>query len=128
MAKRLTTKQRKFVNAIAETGHGVESAKRAYDIGSKGGSKTPEQAFKTASAIASENLDKPIIQEALDKLLEKLNFTKNDRIKILAEIANKQEDSRNRIGAIKEANRMTGAYPDDSLEVKEGEVKIVLSK
>ena len=125
---KLTTKQKKFIKEAVETGNGTLAAKKAYSIGSKGGSKTPEQVESTAASIASENLRKPNVISAMDQLLEKLNFTKDDRIIILAEIAKKKEDSRNRIGAIKETNRMTGAYPQDQLNIEDGSVSIVIRK
>ena len=55
MATKLTKKQRGFVKDYVETGNGTEAALKNYDT------KDPN----TAGVIASENLRKPKIQDAL---------------------------------------------------------------
>jgi phage terminase small subunit len=57
----LTKKQQTFVNEYIETGNGTLAAKKAYDI-------RPED-DNTAASVASENLRKPKIQDALEKAL-----------------------------------------------------------
>ncbi len=65
-AKKLTRKQKIFVDEFVATGVGAEAVRRAgYKIGGKGGSKTKALAVATASAIATENLEKPLVQEAV---------------------------------------------------------------
>lgn len=59
MANRLTKKEQTFVNKYLETGHGVQSALAAYDT----------EDYNTAGAIASENLRKPKIIDAIQKAL-----------------------------------------------------------
>lgn len=72
MAKRLTKKQREFVNEYVETGNGVQAALKAYDTTDYG----------TANAIATENLQKPaIIQE-----LNVLGFDANTAKGVVSEI------------------------------------------
>lgn len=71
MARKLTRKQARFVEAYIETGVGAQAAKKAYDI-KPGDENTPRN-------IASENLTKPhvvaAIQEALpDDLLRKVHL------------------------------------------------------
>ncbi len=56
----LTVKQRKFIRGYLETGNGTEAAMQAYDTSDRG----------TAHAIASENLRKRPIQDALAALLD----------------------------------------------------------
>lgn len=58
--KTLTTKQRRFVAECARTGNGTEAALVAYDTRDRG----------VARAIASENLTKPAIHEAVAELLD----------------------------------------------------------
>lgn len=55
MAKTLTRKQETFVEAFVESGNGTISALAAYDTESK----------DVAKSIASENLTKPYVQEAI---------------------------------------------------------------
>lgn len=59
--KKLTPKQKKFVNAIVEWKTGTQAALEAYD--------TDE--YFTAASIAHENLKKPQISSALDELADK---------------------------------------------------------
>jgi phage terminase small subunit len=61
--KKLTIKQRKFTKEYLETGNATESAIRA------GYSK------KTAYAIGSENLTKPIIKQTIEEAQEKLGIS-----------------------------------------------------
>jgi hypothetical protein len=55
MSERLTKKQKGFVKDYIETGNGVQSALNNYDTTD----------YSTAGNIASENLDKPKIIEAI---------------------------------------------------------------
>ena len=58
--EKLTIKERKFVkNYIKNDGNGVKSALESYDTTD----------YKTASNIASTNLDKPRIQKAIQEAL-----------------------------------------------------------
>lgn len=77
--ERLTKKQRGFVKDYIETGNGQESALNNYDT----------EDLNTARAIASENLTKPNIQNAIaealpDELLSKkhLQFLNSKREEI----------------------------------------------
>lgn len=69
MASKLTKKQREFVKEYVDTGNGTKAALEVYDTDS----------INTASSIASENLRKPniinAIQEALpDELLAQVHL------------------------------------------------------
>ncbi len=57
--KRLSKKQRGFIKDYVETGNGTQSALKNYDT----------KDYKTASVIATENLDKPSIRSAIDEAL-----------------------------------------------------------
>lgn len=59
MEKKLTRKQSKFVKEYIETGNGTQSALDSYDTDD----------YMTAAAIASENLNKPQIQFAIQQAL-----------------------------------------------------------
>jgi hypothetical protein len=56
----LSVKQRRFVAAYVSSGNGTQAALAAYDTDDP----------RTAHAIASENLRKPAIQDAVGELLE----------------------------------------------------------
>lgn len=76
MARKLTKKQRDFVNEYVDTGNGTESALAAYDT------QDPE----VAKVIASQNLTKPQIQEEL----KALGFDSNNAKRVIGEILNKE--------------------------------------
>lgn len=58
----LTYKQKQFTQEyIKSNGNGLQSALKVYDVKNK----------NVAGAIAGENLKKPIIQEELDKILQR---------------------------------------------------------
>lgn len=58
---KLTPKQAKFVKGVAEGKSGTQAALDAYETTD----------YKTASVIATENLEKPSIREALEPILAK---------------------------------------------------------
>ena len=62
---KLTMKQAKFVKGIAEGKTQTDAALEAYDTDS----------YDVAKVIASENITKPNVKEALDLAMEKLNLT-----------------------------------------------------
>lgn len=108
----LTEKQRRFVEAYAETANATESARRA---GYKGNDKT-------LGAVGAENLRKPGIAAALQKLAERRTSraiaTIDECQAILTEIAKSGED-KDRIAAIDKLLKTHGAY----LEKREVEHK-----
>jgi hypothetical protein len=63
--KKLTKKQKIFVEEFVATGVGVKAAKKAYKIKAT----DPKKADLTARVIASENLTKPNIQSAIQEAL-----------------------------------------------------------
>lgn len=70
MATKLTKKEKKFVATYAETGNGTQAALKVYDTTD----------INTAASIASENLRKPKILDALNALTtdEQLEQKHND--------------------------------------------------
>lgn len=64
--KPLTLKQKKFVEVTAKTLNATEGARQAYNLGGKGGTSNET----TVRTIASENLTKPNIAEAIETLLK----------------------------------------------------------
>lgn len=59
---KLTKKQRGFVNDYVETENGTQSVLKNYNLGSLGS----ERKIDVAKSIASENLSKPYIYEAIE--------------------------------------------------------------
>lgn len=62
MATRLTKKQKGFVKDYIQTGNGVKSALNNYDT----------EDYNTANQIAIENLQRPIIQKAIESLADQI--------------------------------------------------------
>jgi hypothetical protein len=74
-ARKLTYKQRQFINEYIggkHAGNGTQTALAVYGVGKKHGTDDPEN---TASAIASENLSKPMIQEVVEARLKAKDLT-----------------------------------------------------
>lgn len=76
MARKLTKKQKVFVENYADTGNGTFAAKAAYDI--------PQNNDNLAAVIASENLTKPQIVQALTDL----GFDSNNAKRVVGQILN----------------------------------------
>ena len=73
---KLTIKQKKFVKAyVANDGNGTKAALESYN--------TVDE--KTASVIASENLEKPSVKEAIDAALDKHGITMDAAIAPIAD-------------------------------------------
>ena len=72
MARTLTKKQRGFVNDYADTGNATQAALKNYDV----------KDAHVAQAVGSENLSKPIIQEAL----KGLGFDSNNARRVVGEL------------------------------------------
>lgn len=66
MARGLTKKQKTFVKEMAKTGNGTQAALIAYDISEEKPQRLREN---LAASIASENLTKPKIVNALEQAL-----------------------------------------------------------
>lgn len=76
MAKKLTVKQKKFVKAYVEKdGNGQEAAKVAYNVAND----------NVARNIASENLTKPNVKDAIEQALVKHDITIDAAIKPIAD-------------------------------------------
>ena len=65
MRKNLTIKQHKFVKEIVRTGNGTQAAMKIYNAANE----------RSAEAIGSENLSKPIIQAAIQRELTIMECT-----------------------------------------------------
>ena len=66
--RKLTLRQKGFIEDVIKTKNPTEAARRNYNLGSKGGSKTKKALDYTANAIATENLRKPLIVRELEKV------------------------------------------------------------
>lgn len=72
-SRRLTFKQAQFVNEyIKNGGNGTQAALQVYNIGGKHGTDKPE---KTAEAIGSETLSKPIVRSAIKDFMNAKKLT-----------------------------------------------------
>lgn len=87
--RKLTLKEQRFIKHYLETGNGAEAVRRAgYQLGSKNGSKTHENALQTASTIGKENLQKHHIAQAINKAIVKERITPEYVLKGIDDIAN----------------------------------------
>lgn len=105
---KLTKKQQGFVKDYVETGNGTQSALKNYDIEGK----DPE---KIASVIATENLGKPSIINAIMSIADNIP---NDKLhKVLVEgleaESNEKPDYAIRHKYLDTALKLKGAYETD---------------
>ena len=75
---KLTPKQAKFVRGIAEGKTNTDSALEAYDTDS----------YETAAVIATENLKKPNVQQAVEVARVKLGITSERALKTINDALN----------------------------------------
>lgn len=114
--KRLTIKQSKFIDEfIANEGNGTKAALKVYDTDD----------YFTGNAIAVENLQKPLIIQALDTRFEEVQeFYKvkaRRAAEITAELMEGAEDDRTKLLAAKDLQDRAGHKPIEkthSLSVK----------
>lgn len=103
--KRLSLKQQRFVKKYVETGKPMEAALDAYDTTNR----------KTASSLAQQNLDKPLIQQELAKALSKAGATLESIVDNVTNIAN-ETDIRPSADTVLKANqdllKLYNAYPE----------------
>lgn len=119
MAKALTIKQKKFVKEyVANDGNGRNAAKAVYDVNSDG----------VAASIASENLNKPNVKEAIELALMKHEITMDAAVAPIADglkatkyfepnedgTATGQPDHSVRLKASSMALKLMGAEKEDS--------------
>lgn len=79
---KLSGKQRKFVSAYIKKPNATEAAMQAYDASNR----------KVAQNIGSENLSKPIIQQAIDAALLKVGATPEFAVNQLYTVAQQDEE------------------------------------
>lgn len=117
--KELSIKEKKFVHEYVKSeGNGTQAALKAYDT----------EDYSTASAIASENLEKPKIKKAIEEALVKLDITPEKILKRFDRLAEKQEET-NPMAAIR-ANenlaQIAELYPNakNVVDIGDGHLKI----
>jgi phage terminase small subunit len=109
----LTAKQQRFVDEYLIDLNATKAAIRAG------------YSEKTARSVGSENLTKPDIAEAIAeaqaRVSELAEWTAADRIRMLADIADRTSkgDPRVAVSAIAEANKMQGSHAPAKTEVSE---------
>ena len=114
--EKLTLRQGKFVKETVKTLNPTEAAKRAYNLGSKGGSKTQKQIDNTASVIACQNLRKLKIKESIQALMERAGFTDIDLIIKHNELIH-SNDERIALSALIEAYKIKDKYPSQKIQI-----------
>ena len=119
MANKLTKKEEGFVKDYAKTGNGVQSALKNYDT----------EDYQTANQIAIQNLQKPIIQEAIKSIAESIPDEKvtqvildgmeaNKRVTSMTEPDSIDPDHPTRLKSADMAIKLKGLYaPEKTLNI-----------
>lgn len=105
ISNRLTRKQNTFVKGILGGQSATQAAMVAYDVSNT----------KTASVIASENLTKPNIKEALEAALSSNGLTLDIITGNIGNLANSKPEKVSSDAVLKanvELLKLHGAYPD----------------
>jgi len=96
----MNTRQRRFVDEYLVDFHATNAAIRAG------------YSERSAHSIASENLKKPKIAEAIRQRVELLAVGSNERLLLLAEIARGGDRDSDRLRAIELLGKLAGDYVD----------------
>lgn len=105
LSNKLTKKQDTFVKAILAGGSATQAAMSAYDVNDS----------RTASVIASQNLSKLSIQQALDNALRSEGLTLDVLTRNIGDLANTKPAKVSGETVLKaniELLKLQGAYPD----------------
>lgn len=111
MIDKLTPKEKAFADEYLETGNGVQSALKTYDT----------ESYKTASNIASTNLDKPRVIEYLQSHAEEV-------AKNMYRLALSAESEQVQVSAGKDILDRAGFKPVDKSELIGDNLNAVLVK
>jgi phage terminase small subunit len=114
----LSKKQREFVKEYIDTGHGTNSALKAYDITLEG--KTKVEIERTASTIAWENLGKP-------KIIKAIQDASSIAQSVVVELAQNSSNDSVRLGASKDILDRAGFKPVDKTDHTTGGEKITFN-
>ena len=98
--RRITYKQRIFADEFARTKNGTRSALKAYKV----------KNIKTATAIGSENLTKPVVINRIDHIMKEAKYNPVNSVKSVM--------------AIEEADRKYPKYHGNSLKASEMLLKL----
>ncbi len=105
--RRPTPKQKAFAAEYSENGgNGVKAALEVYDTDD----------YSTANQIAVENLQKPIVQDELRRLLKEADVTPKRALRVVSDVMdamkkNGEEDHPTRLRAADMSLKLHGAYP-----------------
>lgn len=101
LSRPLTLKEQRFIKWYLELGNGAEAVRRAgYQLKSQNGSTTKLKEQETASSIATENLRKPAIRQAIDKAIVKQNISPESILSRINNIADNSNADRDRLRAL----------------------------
>ena len=120
---KLTAKQEKFCQAIADGMNQTDAYKSAYDV-----RNYPEKKiWVKASELANTGKVKGRIKELKEKLAKKQLWTRERSVILLGNIAhNTSERSSDRISAIKELNAMHGFNEPTKMELSVNPLVLIL--
>jgi len=118
--KRLSLKQKKFINNYLKTGNAPEAALEAYDTKNR----------PSAQALGAQTLDLPEVQSEIDKALEKNGITLDkvtDRVQQMASWSPDKVSSDTVLKANIELLKLLKAYPDKVQKHDTRSIKINLN-
>lgn len=101
MARKPTTKQKKFVKELVQNGgNGVQAALAAYGTDD----------YNTANQIAVENLQKPTVREELARLWKKHDLSLEDAVEAIKDTVVQGNKPEVRLNSAEKILKLAGAY------------------
>lgn len=116
--KSLTLKQREWLAKTIVTKNPTEAAQMAYDVKDR----------HNASVIASENLSKPYLREALSEMLEVHGLALDDTIKEHKWLIGQRANIPTKFDAIKEHYELLGLHSKDNKINSDIRIALVIRK
>jgi len=113
--RKLTLKQKQFIKKTAITLNPTEAVRSVYNLGSKNGSKTKKKLEQVARSIASENLTKPNIKEALKIALKDID--PKEVLGVFLEIMRDKNDKDARIKSATQLAKLLDLFPASKSKV-----------
>jgi len=119
--KKLTLKEKKFIENYAETGNKAQSViKAGYNIGSQGGKE--KNRLSIASQIGATRLKKVEIQKSLEEILDSEGISKREVVKVMKELLTCQ-DKRVQLGVLDQLHKILGNYsPEKKMIMSRSEI------
>lgn len=113
-----TLKQKEWLRQTVVTKNPTEAARMAYNVKDN----------HNASVIASENLSKPYLRQALNKMLEKYDLALEDTVREHKWVIKQKKDIPSKLKGIQEHYEIVGLHPTKKDSQRDIKIGLVVQK